>query len=216
MMFLLEEMRGAEEEFRRLRSEGHAKVTVFLTLTGVAVGLVGTISGIKGIDGSAVERVALAAAVVVALIGTNTFVSLVVRDIGTDACARATARVRQYFLARHPDVADHVSWQRIDAPTVWVTRPRSLARRQVSVITAGAWGAAAGTLCLLVLPHDVHRHGAQLSGVDLPGVHLPGALLALGVGVGVAAAAWTLLTRWAGGRFRTVAARAAREQRFHA
>jgi hypothetical protein len=193
--FLLEELRNAEEEFRRLRAEGYSRLTGFLTVTGATVGLVATLSGVQGIDPVALRRVVFAAALFVALMGTNAFVGLVVRDIGTDMCARAAARVRQYFLLRYPDIDPHVTWQRVDDPTVWVSRPRSVSRRQVGFITAGAWGGSAAALIIVV---DRHLNG----------------VVAGAAGVIVAVLAWAVLVRWARRRLRSVADRARREQRF--
>ncbi|SNR73820.1 hypothetical protein [Actinomadura mexicana] len=192
--FLLEELHNAEAEFRRLRAEGHARMTGFLTLVGATLGLVAALSGAKGLGSDALLRVVLAAALFIAVVGTNAYIGLVVRDIGTDACARAAARIRRYFVTEYPHLAPHVSWRHTDAPSTWMTRPRSVNRRQIGLITAAAYGGAAAAAVRTAFQPD-------------------GAVTA-GVGLATAAVAWPLLLRWARRRMKDVADRARREQRF--
>ena len=195
MSFLLEEFRMADEEFRRLRAEGQTRVTAYLTLAGTAVGVIATLAGIRSIGAVTVERVATVATGLMALLGTNTFVGLVVRDIGTDVCARATGRIRNFFITRYPEVTPHITFQHTDAPTRWITHPQSINRRQVAVMTAAFWGASAGLL-----------------GQFIP--HFP-AFPRVIAGAVVAVAAWSAHWYWARARLRRAARDAARHQQFH-
>ncbi|MFD0686498.1 hypothetical protein [Actinomadura fibrosa] len=190
----MEELHNAEEEFRRLRAEGHARVTGFLTLVGATLGLVTALSGAKGLADETLPRVMLAAALFVAAVGTNAYIGLVVRDIGTDGCVRAAARIRRYFVTEYPHLAPHVTWRYSDGPSVWVERPRSINRRQIGVITAVAYGLACAVATRIAF------------GTGDP--------VTAGIGAAVTAVAWTVLLRWARRRMGRVAERARREQRF--
>ncbi|MES9542962.1 MULTISPECIES: hypothetical protein [unclassified Actinomadura] len=192
--FLLEELHNAEAEFRRLRAEGHARMTGFLTLVGATLGLVAALSGAKGLASDALLRVMLAAALFIAVVGTNAYIGLVVRDIGTDACARNAARIRHYFVTEYPRLAPHVSWRHTDGPSTWVTRPRSVNRRQIGLITAAAYGGAAAAAVRMAFE--------------------AGSAVTAGAGSVATAVVWPLLLCWARRRMRHVADRARREQRF--
>jgi hypothetical protein len=63
--------------------------------------------------------------VFLALIGWNTFLFTISRDISTDFNIRATGRIRRFFMDYDPAIANYLTWHAHDEPTPWVTRNTS-------------------------------------------------------------------------------------------
>ena len=144
--FLLKELDLMESEIKRLRAEGPSRLQFLFTITSSLLGSLLVLAGLKTID---IEWIRMAAIVISFLLFTFslvTFQYLIGRDISCDRNARATARIRRYFLNRSPILERHISWQTSDTPTQWLRVDNSGIRRMNTLIASGVGGLCAGLL----------------------------------------------------------------------
>jgi len=136
--FLVAAYEAINEEGRRLRVEGLARLNFFLTLTAAlftgVVYLYQAESQTESPDFIFVQIVALGASLFLILIGWYTFLYTIQRDIYADFNIRATGRISRYFSDLHPGVRPHLLWQDHDEPTIYVTHNHSAIRRILEVV----------------------------------------------------------------------------------
>jgi hypothetical protein len=187
---LLTELKLIDDEFRRMRSEGTARVNGYLTFVTAIITAGAAYTATRKL---AWWTVLTPGGTAIALLGFYIFYGMVVRDVDTDRCARATGRIRRYFTDLDSELERYLTFQSTDAPSQWVARRESVQRRMVSIVASAA-GAGAVT-------GEVARRG--IAGSVLLLVFLPVlALIYLVLG-------WT-----ARRRLKQAASKAQKQQRF--
>ena len=142
--FLLKELDLVESEIKRLRAEGPLRIQFLFTTTSALLGSLLVLAGLKSVDPEWVRRAGIATSFLLFTFAQVTFQYLIGRDISCDRNARATARIRRYFLDRSPSLQLHVSWQTSDAPTQWIRVDNSGIRWMNLLIASGVGSLCAG------------------------------------------------------------------------
>lgn len=191
--FLLKELDLMETEIKRLRAEGPQRLQFLFTITSSLLGSLLVLAGLETIDSDWVCRAGIATSFLLFIFSLVTYDYLISRDISCDRNARATARIRQYFIGRSPDLERHVSWQTTDGPTLWIRVDGSSIRRMAIFIACGVAGLCLGlTAFELTYQYD----------------------LAYATGLVVSAAVAIAMRLWASRRLGQARANALAEQRF--
>ena len=188
--FLLSEINLIDEEFRRIRAEGATRTNSYLT---VAATIATAAAAYTAQTRTPWWSIAVPAGLALFLLGLYVVFGMVIRDIESDRCARATGRIRHYFVELDADLGRYLTFQATDAPMPWVTRNQSVQRQTVIAVAA-----ASGAL-------------AAAGGLAWRGVT---AWVWLGVFVALAVVIGVVVHRTAGRKLRKTADRARREQRF--
>lgn len=144
--FLLKELEMMESEIKRLRGEGQTRLQFLVTITSAVLGSLVALSGVDGIAEAQLRGASIVATFMLYIFALATYEYTIGRDISTDRNARATSRIRRYFLECSPGIIDYLSWQTEDGPTQWVTKDRSRIRTLIMVIAAGLGGLCAGLI----------------------------------------------------------------------
>lgn len=191
--FLLKELDLMESEVKRLRAEGPARLQFLLSITSALLGSLLVLAGLKTLEPDLIRRAAIVTSFLLFAFSLVTYQYLIGRDISCDRNARATARIRRYFLDRSPKLERHISWQTSDAPTQWLRIDNSGVRRMTVLISSGVGGLFFG-----------------MSGFEFF------CSIYAGYAVGAVAAAFIAvgLRKWAARRLRDAHAKAVNEQRF--
>jgi hypothetical protein len=192
--FLLAELGMMEEEIKRLRTEGLARLQFLFSITSALLAGLLALAGLTTLSEETVRQAAVAACLLLFAFSLATFEYLIGHDISSDRNARGTARIRRYFLDRSAALAQHVSWQVTDAPTQWVSADLSTNRRMVALIACAMIGLASG-ICYF-----------QFIG-GAPESYYSGLVVAL--------ATANRLKRWSTRRLAAAFERAKADQRFH-
>lgn len=193
--FLLKELELMEGEIKRLRAEGPTRIQFLFTTASALLGSLLVLAGLKSIEPEWIRRAGIATSFLLFAFALVTYQYLIGRDISCDRNARATARIRRYFLDRSPMLEPHISWQTSDQPTQWIIVDNSGIRRMNVLIASGVGGLCVGIFVFEVLGH---LWVSYASGI-------------------ITAAALALLMRyWAHARLKTARAKATDEQRFGA
>jgi hypothetical protein len=191
--FLLKELDLMEGEIKRLRAEGPLRLQFLFTTTSALLGSLLVLAGLKAIEPDWIRRAGIATSFLLFTFSLVTYDYLISRDISCDRNARATARIRQYFLSRSPGLSLHVSWQTIDRPTQWIRVDRSAIRRMAVFIASSVGGLSIGlTAFELARQYEI----------------------AYAVGIASGATVAFFMHLWASRRLKSAMAAALAEQRF--
>jgi hypothetical protein len=191
--FLLKELDLMESEIKRLRAEGPARVQFLFTITCALLASLLVLAGLKSLELEWIRRAAIVTSFLFFAFSLVTYTYLIGREISCDRNARATARIRRYFLDRSPELELHISWQTSDAPTQWLREDKSGPRQMTILLSSGAGG-----LCIGLASFECFKNE----------------WIAYGTGLAVAAIVVYALRSWARRRLREAHAKAVDEQRF--
>ncbi len=184
-----------ESEIKRLRAEGPARLQFLFSITSALLGSLLVLAGLKALDIELARRAAILTSFLLFSFSLVTYQYLIGRDISCDRNARATARIRRYFLERSPNLQRHISWQITDAPTQWLRVDNSGVRRMTILISSGLAGLFGGLSFFELWRNVALSYAAGFLG----GVLVVGSL-----------------RQWASRRFTTALTAAMAEQRFAA
>jgi hypothetical protein len=152
--FLLKELDLVEGEIKRLRAEGLSRIQFLFTATSALVGSLLVLAGTKSIDPEWLRRAGIALSFLLVCFALVTYEYLIGRDISCDRNARATGRIRHYFLERSPGLAPYLTWGTSDAPTQWIAVDISGLRRFTALLTSAVGGIGSGLLAFELLQQN--------------------------------------------------------------
>lgn len=142
--FLLKELEIISNDIARFRSEGINRLNFFISMTTAILGGLAFLFSMTTYD---IFQFALAGGFfLLILIGWNAFQYLIERDIASDRNARATARIRRFFLDKFPVLEKHITWHMYDDPTSWVTANKSNMRKTVQYILSAIIAILSGVI----------------------------------------------------------------------
>lgn len=170
LAFLLAEYDQINEERRRSRSEGPNRLNFFLTITSSVLGGWVLLAQIGTIPNTQLQGIGILALLFLCLVGWDTFIFSVSRDVGTDYNLRAMARIRRYFTDQDPSLRRYLSWQEHDDPTPYITRNASSVRSTTQAMLSIFCGLIVGiflNLTLRLLPLTLITGAGTLLGAYL-------------------------------------------------
>lgn len=150
LAFLLAEYDQINEERRRSRSEGPNRLNFFLTIASSVLGGLVLLAQVGTIPDTEMQGIAILALLFLCLVGWDTFIFSVSRDVGTDYNLRAMARIRRYFTDNDPSLRRYLSWQEHDDPTPYIARNASSVRSTTQAMLSIFCGLISGLLINLI------------------------------------------------------------------
>jgi len=164
---LLAEYEQINEDIRTIRAEGLNRLNFFITITSAILGALIVFSESSVASALTVQLVSIGALSFLTLLGLSTFQFTIKRDKNVDYNLRALARIRRYFVSKHPYIRKHISLSLRDGPTPFVTKNesgiRGLAQSIICTIHAlnvglitylyvanAGWSIGAGVITFLV------------------------------------------------------------------
>lgn len=142
--FLLSELELIEKENQRLRTEGVARLNFLVAIVSGVLGGLFTLSSLGQFTIRQIIGALALASLLLFILSIGTYEYTIGRDISSDRNARATGRIRNYFIKRHPQIAKHVTWQTDDSPTNWVKKNKSNVRTTILFICTGLAAVSVG------------------------------------------------------------------------
>lgn len=148
--FLLAEFQEMNQEFRRTKEEGLARLNFFIALTTSILGGLVALSEFSSISPDSWKFVSVGALLFLLSIGWGFHQFTIDRGISTDVNIRAMARIRRYFIDQDPAIVPYMTWPLHDEPSKWVIKNNSIIRRTTQIMVGLTLALFVGLLLSLI------------------------------------------------------------------